>query len=124
MDDFILQETYKTPRIVFKPESGLLEVSGKSIPENSAVFFDPVLKWMDEYVSKPAEKTTMVIRLEYFNTSSSKYLVEIFRKLEHLFKNNKNVLIKWFYEEEDEDMYESGLDFKEIIKVPVELNMI
>jgi hypothetical protein len=124
MKEFVLKETNKTPKITFKPRSGLLEISGKSIPENSAQFFDPVIDWINEYVDKPANTTTMIIKLEYFNTSSSKYLVEIFRKLEILFKSDKNVLIKWFYEEEDEDMLESGQDFKEIIQVPVELNMI
>ncbi|MFC2123744.1 DUF1987 domain-containing protein [Bacteroidota bacterium] len=124
MKDFILEETSKTPKIIFKPKSGLFEISGKSIPENSAQFFDPVISWINEYISNPAATTTMIIKLEYFNTSSSKYLVEIFRKLEVLVKSGKEVLIKWFYEEEDEDMLESGEDFKEIIKVPVELNMI
>jgi len=124
MKDFVLTETNKTPKITFKPKSGLLEISGKSIPENSALFFDPVIEWINEYVDKPANTTTMIIKLEYFNTSSSKYLVEIFRKLEILFKRGNKVLIKWFYEEEDEDMLESGEDFKEIIQVPVELNMI
>ena len=124
MEDFILEETNKTPKIIFKSKSGLFELSGKSIPENSAQFFDSVILWMDDYVSNPAQSTTFIVKLEYFNTSSSKYLVELFRRLEVLFKNGKDVVIKWYYEEEDEDMYESGLDFKEIIKVPVELNMI
>ena len=124
MKEFVLKETNKTPKITFKSRSGLLEISGKSIPENSAQFFDPVIDWINEYVDKPANTTTMIIKLEYFNTSSSKYLVEIFRKLEILFKSGKSVLIKWYFEEEDEDMLESGKDFKEIIQVPVELNMI
>jgi len=124
MEDFVLEETSKTPKIVFKHKSGLLEISGKSIPENSAILFGPAINWVEEYISNPASSTTLIIKLEYFNTSSSKYLVEIFRKFEVLFKDGKKVLIKWFYEEEDEDMLESGQDFKEIIKVPVELNMI
>ena len=86
MKDFVLEETIKTPKIVFKSKSGLFEISGKSIPENSAQFFDPVIKWIEEYITDPAPNTTLIIKLEYFNTSSSKYIVEIFRKFEILFK--------------------------------------
>jgi len=61
------------------------------------------------------------IKLEYFNTSSSKCLVEIFRRMEKLYKNGNEARIKWFYEEEDEDMQESGEDFKGIIRMPIDM---
>jgi hypothetical protein len=59
--------------------------------------------------------------LEYFNTSSSKCLIDIFRKLESLYLQEQDVVIFWYYEEEDEDMKESGEDFKDILKVPIEM---
>jgi hypothetical protein len=64
------------------------------------------------------------VKLEYFNTSSSKCLVEIFRKLEQLQDSGKNVLINWFYEEDDEDMQESGEDFQEIIDIKIVMNQM
>ncbi|QSE96742.1 DUF1987 domain-containing protein [Fulvivirga lutea] len=120
MDNYTLTPTPKTPRLYFNSESGDFEISGRSIPENSIEFYRPLMEWLDKYVSAPSTKTRMTVNLEYFNTSSSKCLVEIFRKLEKTL-GNSDVKILWHYEEEDEDMMESGEDFKKIIKVPLEL---
>lgn len=123
MDDFYLEATPKTPRLYFSRETGEFEISGRSIPENSIEFYKPVINWLDNYIKNPNNHTLLVIKLEYFNTSSSKCLVEILRRLESL-KSQSIVKVKWCYEEEDEDMQESGEDFKEIIKVPIEMVMI
>lgn len=122
MENYILTPTPKTPRIYFNLESGEFEISGRSIPENSIEFYKPLMEWLDEYVTNPVSKTILTINLEYFNTSSSKCLVEVFRKLEKtLDKSDAKIL--WYYEEEDEDMMESGEDYQKIIKVPIELKV-
>lgn len=125
MESFYLERTPKTPKISFNVEDGSFEISGRSIPENSIEFYKPVLEWLEEYIAHPKKKgTSFEVKLEYFNTSSSKCLVEIFRKLEKLKKEGGDVAIKWYYEEEDEDMQESGEDFKEIIKLPISMVMV
>ncbi|MGF1636703.1 MAG: DUF1987 domain-containing protein [Cyclobacteriaceae bacterium] len=121
MKKLILSPTPKTPKVEFDPDSGKFELSGRSIPENSIELYNPVIQWMDEYVNAPHDLTKFEIKLEYFNTSSSKCIVEIFRRLERIHGENHKVQVKWYYESEDEDMMESGEDFKEIIKVPIEL---
>lgn len=118
-----MEATPKTPRLHLNKETGEFEISGRSIPENSIEFYKPVINWLDNYINDPNERTLLVIRLEYFNTSSSKCLVEILRRLERL-NDSHQVEVKWCYEEEDEDMLESGEDFKEIIKLPIELVII
>ena len=123
MNDFYLEATPKTPRLHFERETGEFEISGRSIPENSIEFYKPVINWLDNYIESPHTETLLVIKLEYFNTSSSKCLVEILRRLERLNHSHK-VEVKWCYEEEDEDMQESGEDFKEIIKLPIEMVVI
>jgi hypothetical protein len=123
MDDFFLEATPKTPRLFFSRETGEFEISGRSIPENSIEFYKPVINWLDQYIIDPHNHTLLVIKLEYFNTSSSKCLVEILRRMESL-KDQSIVKVKWCYEEEDEDMQESGEDFKEIIKVPIEMVLV
>ncbi len=120
MENFYLESTPKTPRLSFNNDNGIFEISGRSIPENSIEFYKPLLDWMDQYVKQATIDTTLIVKLEYFNTSSSKCLVEIFRKLEKLSK----VKIEWYYDEEDEDMQESGEDFKEIIKIPIEMKLM
>ena len=121
MDSYIQQPTAKTPKLSFDPNTGVFEISGRSIPENSISFYNSLLKWLDGYISSPNQITKVVVNLEYFNTSSSKCLIEIFRRFEKLNVNGNSIFIKWYYEEEDEDMLESGQDFREIIKVPIEL---
>ncbi|WP_296623497.1 DUF1987 domain-containing protein [Marivirga sp.] len=121
MDAYYLEATPKTPKLDFNPDAETFLISGRSIPENSIEFYKPLLDWLDKYVQNPLESTTFEIKLEYFNTSSSKCLVEIFRKLEKVNADGKSITIDWYYEEEDEDMEESGEDFKQIIKVPFKM---
>lgn len=118
MDAYYLEATPKTPKLDFNPDAETFLISGRSIPENSIEFYKPLLDWLDKYVHNPLDSTIFEIKLEYFNTSSSKCLVEIFRKLEKIHDNGNKVSVEWYYDEEDEDMEESGEDFKEIIKIP------
>ena len=120
MDKYTLSPSPKTPLMDFDSASGHFEIAGRSIPENSIEFYRPVLDWVDEYIKSPNQSTTLCIKLEYFNTSSSKCLVELFRKLESINDQSK-VKVEWHYEEEDEDMLESGQDFQHILKIPMEL---
>jgi hypothetical protein len=122
MENYTLTPSPKTPRLYFNAASGDFEISGRSIPENSIVFYQPLMDWLDQYIVTPATETKLTVNLEYFNTSSSKCLIEIFRKLEKL-KGKADVKVLWHYEEEDEDMQESGDDFKKIIKIPIELKV-
>jgi len=121
MERFVLDSTTKTPRIQFDGNIGKFEISGRSIPENSAKFYSPLMDWVEEYIQNPAEETLINVKLEYFNTSSLKGLIELFRKFELLNNSGKAVKICWYYEEEDEDMQESGEDFKQLIRIPIEL---
>lgn len=121
MDVLKIEETKQTPEIDFDPESGELEISGRSIPENTFEFFNPVLEWLEEYASVAPEKTIIHVNLEYFNTSSSKYILEIFKKLKKLEGEDKEVLVKWYYEEDDEEMMETGEDYEDVSDLNFEI---
>ena len=125
MNSLVMEGTAKTPSISFSSDSGNLSIGGRSIPENSAEFYQPVYDWLDQYALKPAPVTSITIQLEYFNTSSSKCLLDIFRKLEALHKSERSeVNVMWMYEEEDEDMLEAGDDYRTIVLLPFELKKI
>lgn len=114
-------QSAKTPFIHFDP-SGNLELKGKSIPENTPVFYRPLFDWLDKYIQEPSAQTTLNIQLDYFNTSSSKVIVDIFKKLEQITKNAKGeAIINWLYNQEDVDMLEAGEDYKTIVKIPFNL---
>ncbi len=109
----------KTPYIRFDPNTGVLEMRGRSIPENAVEFYKPLVDWLTEYAKNPKDKTEVNIQLEYFNTSSSKCILDVFKKLEEINKKEgKEVVINWYYEEDDEDMLEAGEDYQSILKIP------
>ncbi len=122
MENLILEGSNKTPTVKFLAESGALEISGKSIPENSFGFYQPLLLWLDNYNTQPTPKTEIKIQLEYFNTSSSKCLLDILRKLELLKKSGKSdVIVLWHYETDDEDMMEAGQDYNSLVDLTFQL---
>jgi hypothetical protein len=123
MGNLIINDSVKTPSIAFVSENGMLEIKGKSIPENSVEFYKPVFDWLDNYSQSPAAQTEFSVKLEYFNTSSSKCLLDIFRKLESINTSGKSkVKVCWFYDADDEDMLEAGEDYRAIVKIPFELS--
>ncbi len=121
MDNIKIEGSPKTPHIEFDKQSGLLLIHGRSIPENSIDFYKPVIDWLDQYAIEPAEETVVNVQLEYFNTSSSKCILDVFKKLEAIKKSGKAITVKWHYEEDDEDMLEAGEDYDAIIDIPFEM---
>lgn len=121
-NSFNAEQSAKTPFINFDASSGTFELKGKSIPENSVVYYKPLFEWLDNYIQNPAPKTSLNIQLDYFNTSSSKCIVDLFKKLELINKNGKGeAIINWLYDDQDDDMLEAGEDYKSIIKIPFNL---
>jgi hypothetical protein len=121
MEKYSIDGTPKTPTISFDLGSGVLEIKGRSIPENSIEFYKPLVDALDKYAGSPKSATNVNIQLEYFNTSSSKCILDVFKKLENINKNGSAVIINWHYEEDDEDMLEAGEDYQAIINVPFKM---
>ena len=121
MEPLSIEGTTKTPTIKLDPKTGTIEIKGRSIPENSIEFYRPIVEWLEEYAKFPNKKTTVNIQLEYFNTSSSKCILDIFKKLESIKRARNEVIINWYYEEDDEDMLEAGEDYESIIRVPFKM---
>jgi hypothetical protein len=120
MEPIHIQETEDTPKITLDPDNNIFELSGRSLPEDVASFYDPILNWLDEYSEGPNDKTTVNFKLDYFNTASSKALLDILMKLEEIHENGNEVVIKWYYPEDDEDMQEAGEEYAEIVDLPFE----
>ncbi len=108
----------KTPEIDFDADSGVLVLRGRSIPENSVEFYAPLNQWLEEYEGSPNQKTTLDMKLEYFNTSSSKCILDLFKRLEKMNGGATEVHVNWYFETEDEDMAEAGEDYQAIVELP------
>lgn len=111
-----LEGTEDTPKIILDKNNGIFEISGRSLPEDSAEFYQPVIDWLEDYKESPNAKTEFVYKLEYFNTASSKLILDLLSQLEDL----ENVTVLWYYHEDDEDMQEAGEEFSELVEVPFE----
>ncbi|MCT4638087.1 MAG: DUF1987 domain-containing protein [Bacteroidales bacterium] len=112
--------TDDTPNVILDTENEILEISGRSLPEDVTAFFEPILNWLDEYSEEPNEKTVFSFKLVYFNTASSKLILDILMKLEEMYEDGKEVLVKWFFPDDDEDMEEAGEEYADIVNVPFE----
>lgn len=121
MEKLIIEGSAKTPSIHFDSETGILMLKGRSIPENSSEFYKPLNDWLDQYASSPKPSTVVDMKLEYFNTSSSKCILDFFKKLEKVNNNGNIVNVNWYFETDDEDMEEAGEDYEAIVGLPFKI---
>jgi len=113
MENLVFEETKYTPSIKLDAENGLIELKGKSYPENTFEFYKPVLNWVEEYFETSAkELTTVNMEIIYFNSSSSKLFFDFFDILDEA-KDEHNIVVNWIYDEENESAEEAGEDFIE-----------
>lgn len=120
LENIFLKETPKTPKVDFKKD-GKMEISGVSLPYNSIIFYKPLLNWVEEYSKNPADLTKLNIKFKYFNPSSSKCILDMFKKIEYIHKAKGGVVVNWYYGEDDKDILEAGEDFESIICVPFKM---
>ncbi|HEY4788948.1 MAG TPA: DUF1987 domain-containing protein [Bacteroidales bacterium] len=120
MDIIKIMGTDDTPSVTLDAGNNVFEISGRSLPEDVAAFYNPIIDWMEKYNQSPLAKTVFNFKLVYFNTASSKMLLDILMKLEELHNAGKEVLVKWHFAEDDEDMKEAGEEYADIVDVPFE----
>lgn len=106
-----VEPTVKTPGIEFNSNNGIITIKGISIPEDPQEFFAPLNSQLDNYILNPSENTFLDFKLEYFNTSTTLIIRNLIRKLRDI-SHKTNFKVKWYFEEEDEDMEEAGEEFK------------
>lgn len=118
MQPLKIQQAKNSPEIILDP-GGFIKIRGRSIHENAAEFFDPVLEWVDQYVENPADITTVDIALEYFNSASARIFISMFQKLTFLTLYDKKLIFNWYFEEGDEDILERGEYFASVLDIPI-----
>lgn len=112
-----------TPSVLFNTNEGLLEIAGKSFSEDIHDFYEPVIEAANEYIKQPCPKTIVKINIEYMNTITTKYLLQIFKVLEKI-KGISDTSIHWYYEEDDDDMITVGEDLQLLVDLPFSLELI
>lgn len=119
MENINIDHTDETPKVIFDRDQPLFELSGKSLPEDVSQFYNQLLEWLDAYAEDPLPDTVFDFKMDYFNTASSKMILDILLKLEEIHEEEKSkVLINWHYLEEDEDMEEAGEEYADMVEIP------
>jgi hypothetical protein len=121
MEPLTIEGTRKTPMVMLNPD-GKIKISGRSIPEDASEFFDVIVTWVLGYVNSPKELTTIDVELEYFNSGSAKFVMQILRELSEVIHAGKELKINWYYEEGDDDILERGEYYSSILDL--EINFI
>ena len=129
MESLQVNGTEFTPLVIFDTKTSHFEISGESRPENPGKFYEPFIKWLDQYQAEltaqknagTPSKIVFEFRLEYYNSISAKYILEILTVLDRFHSNGLDVSVKWKYDEQDTDMFESGEEFAKLMNVPIEL---
>lgn len=128
MEKLIIESTLNTPSVIFDPEKNHFEFSGESRPENVRNFYIPLLEWLENYTAEMAAGKTedknrvreFHFNFEYFNSTSAKYILDLFKTLSNLHAEGINTGIFWHYEEDDEDMLEVGKEMSRMSKLTFE----
>jgi hypothetical protein len=121
MNPITISATDDTPGIRLDAANEIFELTGRSLPEDVLKFYSPILAWLDEYAQSPNGKTVFNFKLSYFNTASSKIILDILMKLEGMHDAGTDIAIKWHYPSDDEDMMEAGEEYADIVSIPIEM---
>ena len=124
MESIIIDGTKISPRINLNFEEGLIELEGRSLPEQAHDLYKPLLKWLEEYKINPKELTTVIFNLEYINSSSNKYILQILKKIDELHKAGNKMDVTWFYDEEDDDLFETATEYNDVLSVDIKIKVI
>ena len=114
MSDFYRKETHRTPLIKGSIQDGKIKIIGRSLPEDAKEFFLPFRDWLLELFVSDTKEINVYLQIEYFNTATSKIIIDMLLSLEKL-KVNKKVTVTWAYDEDDIEMAETGQDFVSLL---------
>jgi hypothetical protein len=125
MENLHLDPTQNTPLINCDSKTNSITIEGESRPENVRAFYANLFEWLDNFekliyyavsLSSNEKKIELNFKLEYFNSSSLKVFMEIIDKLQKIEKGSDKIklVINWYYEEDDEDILDSGKEFEKM----------
>lgn len=121
MEAIRVDGTDENPEVILDKTNNQFVFKGKSLPEDVKEFYNPILTWIEGYAADPNESTVIEFNMEYFNSASSKQILDILERFAVISENGKPVSVKWHFMEDDEDMEDAGESYADIVDVPFEL---
>ncbi len=120
MQKYELKQSSKSPAVLLNQEKGEMFLGGRSIPDNALELFGPMLDWASKYIEEPQKMTKITFDFEYYNTASSKSILEFLLIMNELQKKHCEIKVFWHYKEDDDDMMEEGEVYSDIVNIPFE----
>jgi len=120
MQKLYIEPSRNTPEIHFSPDKNIFLIRGKSSPEDVRTLYYPVIDWVKAFIDEiidaedkiftPDHPLIFKTDLSYFNSSSAKFLFDIFIELKRLLSSGVPVKAEWYYDEEDIDLKDAGIE--------------
>jgi len=121
MDDLNIPASVSTPAIQSNWQAGVLAMQGDSYPENSYELFSPVFEWIQAFLAQESKPLSMELQLVYLNTSSIKFMMDIFDLLEDAHRKGASVAVNWRYDRQNERIAELAEEFREDCTFPFDI---
>jgi len=121
LKDLNIVGTEDTPGINFDRQKNVFELVGRSLPEDVVSFYKPVMEWLGDLQKEPIANLEFSFKLDYFNTASSKLILDILLEVNDIFNEGTPMKVKWYFLKMDRDLEEAGEEFSELVEIPFEL---
>ena len=118
MNAISIEATESTPTIKCDFENELIEILGRSIPENATEFYSPLIEWVKDFGNSDKQNLKIIFFLDYINSISFKMIFEILLLTEKIKQDGKNVSILWKYDEDDDQILDEGYYFSSKLDIP------
>ncbi|HEX2968574.1 MAG TPA: SiaC family regulatory phosphoprotein [Bacteroidales bacterium] len=122
LDKLHILPSSNTPEVILNPD-GTMRISGRAIDESRTKFSEQLMSWIESYIAEPAEKTELVVALEYLNSFNAIFLASVLKKLSRVNEQKKQLVIKWYIEEDDDDLLERAQHISAAFSIPIEYIM-
>lgn len=119
-----IKATEDTPDVIFDRNSNEFRLSGRSLPEDAFAFYDPIIKWLNDYSKLPNDNSVLTVSLDYFNSSSVKQILELISAFEGIIRSGKSAKIIWCYAADDDLMEIKGMEFQSMTNIPFEFQVL
>ncbi len=120
MKKLYIKETLNSPKVLFDPSKKRYEISGKSFPENSKTFYEPVFEWLNS-IDSTTEKLQFSFMFDYISTSSVITIKQFLSKIKALCDKGANIEVFWYYDKTDTDIKDIGEEYKKLIGLNIQI---
>lgn len=122
MDDLLIKRkkgVFSYPEVNFSAETGICNLIGESYLEDTVEFYSHLINWLQKYM-ETGKPMTFNFYIIYFNTSSSRSILDILFLLKEYKDSGKDLEANWFYQKVNKQMLEEEIeDFEDEAEIEI-----